>query len=163
MIKRSLIVIGDMPVTVRELTVRDLLDFELGNAVLSDMWVLCDMCGLNPYEMSDEDKNKVTDEFAKLNKKESKKENENVQNIIDVAAMLITRGHVNVLDYGVTFVNAAIESIKDHDEIQAQIRLTTTAIGTRGTADAMADFKLYKKEKTPEEIIKDWENLETML
>lgn len=163
MIKRSRIDINGEPVTVRELTARDLLNFELGNEQYSEMWVFCDLCGINPYEISGEDRDRIISEFVKLNTRENGDGDGKEQSIIDVIAMMITRGHINVLDYGVTFLTAAIESIKEYDEMQAQIRLTTTAIGSRGTIEAIESFALRKKEKTTEEIKREWDELEKML
>jgi hypothetical protein len=110
MVKRSIIGFEHLPdITVRELTLRDLLEIELDNVDSSNEWIINEVCGakmsLTPWH-----KKQILEEFERLNHQEPS-EDGTTQKASEIITLLTERGHLNCLDYGLTFVRLVIETI----------------------------------------------------
>ena len=120
MVKRSIIGFEHLPdIYIRELTLRDLLDIELENVDSSNEWIIQEVCGAK-MSLTSWHKKQILEEFERLNYQEQS-ENATKQKASEIITILIERGHLNCLDYGLTFVRLVIETItRDNTKNNAQ-------------------------------------------
>lgn len=162
MIKKQVIGFEKLPdITVRELTAKDLLDFELGNEILDEDFILNNICKTENINLTDNQKQILIDEFYELHEK--KNDDKSDKKISEVIAFLITNGHLNVLDYGITFLNVSAESVYQNDERVSRINMLSNLVGSRGNDKDIQEFSIYKKPITEDDMIDNMNELENML